>query len=460
MQARTGYFQEAFTVPGNIIQVYNFGVPYQVYLTNTPLTHRENLTIDLGLYAEDSWKISNRLTLNPGIRFEHMNMSIPAQSSGPNQWQTTATVEAAHPGLVDWNTFSPRLGFAWDVFGNSKTAVRGGVSKYDRLEGTTLAQNVNANYIYRNTCPWTSPILPTSISQVTGIGCSGFANNTVQIDPNLKRPYQMEYAVTVQRQLGARTAVSVGYYHRQFYNLYGIENPSVTASNYTAATIINPITGQAMTVYNENASSIGINGTLETTIPIITQHYNGVEFTANSRFTRGSFFAGLTIGKDYGRPDGSSSSVDYNNPNTTINQAGNFGYDAPYQIRAGGNFNIWRKLQISGSVRENSGLPQSRSLSLTKAIDPGLTQTQSVLVASPGTYRYPWQNLMDLRISRSFSLFKERVQFEPVADLFNVLNSSAITSQSTTINATNSNKLTPSAIDNGMLARLGGKITF
>jgi hypothetical protein len=79
-------------------------------------------------------------------------------------------------------------------------------------------------------------------------------------------------------------------------------------------------------------------------------------------------------------------------------------------------------------------------------------------IAAPGTYRYPWQNLLDLRVSRSFSLFREHVQFEPFADLFNVFNSSAITSQSTTINSTNSNKLTPSAIDYGMVARFGGKI--
>jgi hypothetical protein len=132
MQARTGFFQEQFTVPGNIIQVYNFGVPFQVYLTNTPLAHREKLAIEAGVYAEDTWKITRRVTLNPGIRFDHMDMSIPAQGSSGNQW-TGPIVQASHPGLVNWNTVSPRFGIAWDVFGDSKTSVRGGVSKYDVL---------------------------------------------------------------------------------------------------------------------------------------------------------------------------------------------------------------------------------------------------------------------------------------------------------------------------------------
>jgi hypothetical protein len=276
----------------------------------------------------------------------------------------------------------------------------------------------------------------------------------------MKRPYQMEYTASIQRQIGARTAVSAAYYHRQFYDLFGIENTAIPSSAYTQATITNPITGQPLTVYNQISSYVGKNQTYETTLPFLTQHYNGVEFTGTTRFSRGSIFGGLTIGKDYGIPDGSSSSSDYNNPNTLINLAGNFGYDSTVQIRAGGNYRFWKGILISGTVRENTGLPQSRTLTLTKAIDPGLTQSQSILVASPGTYRYPWQNLVDMRLSRSFSFFKERLKFEPVADLFNIFNSSAITSQSTTINATNSNKLVPSAIDFGFVSRFGGKITF
>jgi hypothetical protein len=461
LQARTGWFQEGFVVPGDIVQVYNFGVPYQVYLYNAPLTHRENLTLDLGLYLQDTWKISRRVTINPGIRFQLMDMSIPAQSSNGGIWQTTPNVQPERDGLIDWKTVSPRIGIAWDVFGDSKTAIRGGVSKYDRLEGTTLVENVNENYIVKNTCPWTSPILPTSIAQVTGIGCTGFANINAQLDPNIKRPYQMEYTVTGQRQIGANTSVSVGYYHRQFYDLYGITNAAVPSTDYTAVTIANPITNQPLTVYNQTAN-IGQNQTVEKTIPAITQHYNGVEFIGTTRFSRGTLFSSLTLGRDWGIPDGATTTVDFNNPNTLINLAGNLGYDAPYQIRAGGSYSAWKKFQVSGSLRENSGLPQQRTLSLTKAIDPGLTSSESVIVARPGAFRYPWQSLLDLRVSRSFSL-KDRVQFEPVADIFNTFNSSAITSQSTTVaanNYTTPTRLVPSAILFGRVVRFGGKITF
>jgi hypothetical protein len=459
-QARTGWFSEAFTVPGDIIQVYNFGAPYQVYLLNAPLTHRENLNVDLGIYAEDTWKISRRITLNPGIRFEHMDMFIPAQSSSGGIWQAPGYAGINQPAVnvVDWNTFSPRFGITWDVFGNSKTALRGGVSKYDRLEGTTLAQNVNTNYIARSTCPWSSPILPTSYADLqAGLvaegnkTCTGFPNVTARIDPNIKRPYQMEYTVQLQHEIGQRTAMSVAYYHRSFYDLYGVTNSSVPSTDYVAKVITNPITQQPLTVYNQV-----VNSTFETTLPQITQTYNGGEFTVNTRFSKGSLFGSFTVGKDYGIPDGSATSSDFNNPNTLVNLKGNLGYDAPFQMRAGGNYRLPGKIQVSGTMRENSGLPQQRTYSLPTGT---LNQSQSVIVAAPGTYRYQWQSLIDIRVSRSFR-YKDRISFEPVADLFNVFNSSAITSQTTTVNSTNTAVHTPSAINPGRLARFGGKITF
>jgi hypothetical protein len=457
VQARNGYWQESFVINQDMVQIYNNGVPNSIRLYNAPLTHRENLSVDLGLYLEDTWKISRRVTLNPGIRFERMVMSLPAQSSSGGMWDPTPNVQPEKDGLINWNTFSPRIGVAWDVFGDSKMAIRGGVSKYDRLEGTTLIQNVNQNFLSYSSCPWTSNVLPTTQAQVQNIGCTGFTNNNSSLDPNIKRPYQMEYMVMAQRQIGERTALSVGYYHRSFYDLYGLVNTSVPMSAYTPVTTTNPITQQPMVVYNQLASTRGLSTLREQTIPSINQHYNGVEFSANTRFAKGTLFGSFTYGKDYGTPDGSTVTIDFNNPNNTINLAGNLGYDSPYQIRVGGSYSVWRKIQVAGTLRENSGLPQSRTYNVTQAIVPGLTQvTQAVYVAAPGSYRYPWQNLLDLRISRSFS-YKDKVQFEPVADLFNTFNSSAVTSAVTTIGPS---LLKPSAIDFGRMVRFGGKVTF
>jgi hypothetical protein len=454
VQSRQGYFQESFRMDGDELLILSNGTPTAIRLYNTPLTHRENLDPDLGWFLQDSWKVNHRLTLNLGIRFDHMNMNIPAQNSPAGTWVPERSY-AADNGVVDWNTWSPRLGFAWDMFGNSRTALKGGISRYDRMEGTTLAENINPNFITYETCPWSS--LTPPIPGVAPAGCTGFPGNNYHIDPNMKRPYQWEYTAMIQRQIAANTSVSVGYYGRHFYDLYGIVNTDVPSTDYTAVQIANPLTGSALTVYNQLPSTLGQISYLEKTLPNLYQRYNGVEFQANSRIHKLMIYGGLTIGKNYGTPDGSSTSSDFNNPNVLINYAGNAGYDSTYQLRVQFAYTLPGKISISGSLRENSGLPQSRSYTVTQAIVPGLTQvTQSILVAPSGAYRYPWQNLFDIRLSRTFKL-GEKISLEPIADIFNVFNSSAITSEVTTIGSSLGK---PSNIDMGRLLRLGGRVTF
>ena len=452
IQYRTGFFQESFRINGDMTLITVNGVPSSVRLYNTPLAHREDLKPDMGLFLQDSWRVSRRLTLNLGIRFDRMVMNIPAQGAPGGMW-VPARQYTAQNSVVNWNTWSPRMGAAYDPFGDGKTVIKGGISKYDRLEGTTLAQNVNPNFISTSTCPWTSATPPTSMSQLTG--CTGFSGNGNHIDPHMKRPYQWEYTAMIQRQITRNTWVSAGYYGRKFFNLYGIVNTLVPASDYTPVTITNPITNQPLTIYNQLASTRGQFNNLQKTLPSLYAHYNGVEFQVNSRFSKLTAFGGFTYGKDYGTPDGTS--TDLNNPNNLINLAGAIGYDSTYQVRAGASYSLPWGFLLAGSIRENSGLPQTRTYNVTTAIVPGLTQvTQAIRVAPSGAYRYPWQNLVDVRISKRFK-FKERFEVEPMVDVFNLFNSSAVTSAVTTIGPS---LLTPSQIDFGRLLRIGGRVNF
>src|SRR5205085_8917217 len=114
------------------------------------------------------------------------------------------------------------------------------------------------------------------------------------------------------------------------------------------------------------------------------------------------------------------------------NNQGNIGFDSPYQIRGGFSYRMPYDVQFSGSIREASGLPQTRTYTVTTAIVPGLTQvTQNVQVAQRGDFRYPWVNLVDLRLVKSFRLRSTR--FEPTIDLYNVFNNDAVTNAVTTI---------------------------
>jgi hypothetical protein len=114
------------------------------------------------------------------------------------------------------------------------------------------------------------------------------------------------------------------------------------------------------------------------------------------------------------------------------------------------------EIQLSGSIREQSGLPQTRTYPVTTAEVPGLTQVmQDVQVAQRGDFRYPWVNIVDLRVTRAFR--SGRMRFEPTLDVFNIFNNNAVTNAVQTVGPSLGR---PSAIVMGRLARIGGRMTF
>ncbi|HTK28105.1 MAG TPA: TonB-dependent receptor [Vicinamibacterales bacterium] len=449
-QVRTGWSQELFTIRGDILQITANGKADTVRLVNTPSGHKEE-GINSALYVQDSWHLG-RWTLNPGVRYERFGMSIPAQSAPAGRWVPARSFDAQN-NIVDWNTVSPRLGFAWDVLGDGSTAVKGGVSRYDRLEGITIIQPLNQRNISFQTCAWNDTNGDLTFQNNELGSCSGSLQPTLgNVDPNLKRPHQWEYTALVQRQVGRNTSVSLGYYGRRFSDLYTTINALVPPSAYTPVTITNPVTNQPLTVYNQDPATRTLVKNVVATIPDLHQHYNGVELQVNTRFSNATVFGGLTVGADRGDND----SGDLNNPNVRINNYGAIGFDSTYQIRGGFSYKLPYDVQFAGSVREATGLPQTRTFSVGTAQVPGLTQvSQSVKVSANGDFRYPWVNLVDLRLSKAFR--SNGVKFEPTIDLFNVFNNNAVTNAVTTVGGSLGR---PSAIVMGRLVRIGGRISF
>jgi hypothetical protein len=243
-----------------------------------------------------------------------------------------------------------------------------------------------------------------------------------------------------------------GYYGRRFWDLYTTVNDAVPPTAYTPVTITNPLTNEPLTVYNQDPATRGLVRNVLKTIPDLKHRYHGVEFQVSTRMERATFFVGLTMGANRGDQD----SGDLNNPNVRINNYGAIGFDAPYQIRGGFSYRLPADVYLSGSIREQSGLPETRTFPVTSAQVPGLTQvTQNVQVAERGEYRFPWVNIVDLRVTRTFSSGSFRL--EPIVDLYNLFNNNAVTNAVQTVGPSLGR---PSAIVMGRLLRLGARLTF
>jgi hypothetical protein len=196
----------------------------QAFLTNNPksvvgsvpglVTPRYMRISIVGAYLQDDWRIRPRLTLNLGLRYEMS--TVPTETKG--KLTNLPTLESGTPHLGDpyfsnptFRNFEPRVGFAWDPFGNGKTAVRGGFGMFDVLPMlyTTVTLNGRGAPFYELASSTKLPqgSFPGGALPFIGAG-SGFEYGFVEHNP--KRNYVMQWNLNVQREFAGFTA-TLGY---------------------------------------------------------------------------------------------------------------------------------------------------------------------------------------------------------------------------------------------------------
>ncbi len=268
-------------------------------------------------YGQDQWKVSRNFTLTLGLRYEYSEPKYDTQGRSfsfvpgdQSQRFVNAPENLVYPGdpgapkgvnFPDKTNFAPRFGFAWDVFGNAKTAVRGGFGMfYDVLKGEDNLQFNGSPPFYAEPNLYFDPVNSSTQAGPTGYLSNPFGTNntgtpngfpstppssTVSyapfepfsgaiylVDPHLKTPYVYQYSFNIQQQLPANIVAEAGYVG---YDAHGL----------TSLVDINPFPiGTNNRIYDSiNDYGYPAYGFLNEFQNIVNANYNAMQLSLNKR---------------------------------------------------------------------------------------------------------------------------------------------------------------------------------
>jgi hypothetical protein len=425
---------------------YNIGEPYYAYLWDGYL--KDDINNRWAFFAQDSWSIGNRLTINPGIRVD--------MHRGYNR----------HLGdtVFKTNPVSPRIGFAWDVRGNSRTVVRGHYGwYYDGAKST----------YYDLLDPQTAPLFGAYIdpnlniiSDVYVVQPSSGANHTM--DPDIKHPRLKQGTIGIEHQLFPLFSVGVNGIWRdndQFIDdilIYGPDDFTPVARqdpgpDNTLGTADDP--GTTITTYEQNTDPAD-NQFIITNPEGAFRRYRGIEFTANKRMSdRWQMQGSWVISKITGNYNNSSSfgnSSEYDEPNFDPAlqpfREGKLTNDNKHIAKLIGTYRGPWDVLMSGAFYYTSGQRFNRTVRFR------LPQGQTDFFAEPrGNQTFDAQKRLDIRIEKQFRVGPDR-RLGVTLEGFNLTNEAAITGRSTRSSA--SSYFQPTSLQAPRRFRIGAIYRF
>jgi hypothetical protein len=427
LQHQWGHTKTTTSIHGDLFQQYQNGAPFQVTAYNTPIDGvRNDLDAALGLFVQDSWTY-HRLTVNGGLRFDYLRNSVPAQTSRAGRFVPERHFAAID--LPDWQNWSPRLGVAYDLFGDARTALKFSYGRYIAQEVAAYSSRYNPLGSQTDARTWTDANRD-DIAQLDEIGPSrntafGLASGSTSPDPALERGYNTLYNVGVQHQLSGRISIAAAYYHRAYSNLRWVNNLLLTHDDYSIVNIPDPrANGQTIAIYNLDPAKVGQVRSVDQNSDRNSNVYNGFDVSMNARFGRGgTLIAGMSSGL------GRSDSCEVEDPNS-LRFCDQSGLAIPFDknFKLAGSYPLPWDISASAVFQSVPGLPRNITYVVTRVQVPALTLSSvTVPLSAPGEEYLPRLNQLDVKFGKTLRYRTTRIQ--PQLGIFNVTNEATVLSQ-------------------------------
>jgi hypothetical protein len=414
-------------------------------------------TNEVGVFAQDDWKMLPRLTLNLGVRWDYEMLPSPFSNLVNPAIPQTGNLPD------DKNNIAPRVGFAWDVRGTGKQVLRGGYGIFfGRIINSTIYNALintgmpagQASYTFNATTPGAPAfprVIPPPANNSSVLPGATGAKPAVQFfDGNFQAPQVHEVDLTFQQDFGWNTVMSLSY-----LGSYGRELPGFVDTNIAAATknisyAVNggPFGGRTITMplytsrVNNNFGAMtdifsGINSNYQALAVMLSHRLtHNVQFNANYTWAHALDYvqneATFTDTNDVFDPfnlRGEYGNSIYNVPNRFVFSAV---VQSPWKAQGFTGFllNGW---ELAPVFQVQNGLPYSITTSTGTGAPPGgtgalLTGTingsggrNGLPIIQRNAFRQPNTQVMDLRASKHFT-FHDRYGIELIGEAFNLFN--------------------------------------